>query len=105
MVGGEALLRFLICLALAIAGIGYAGWYGLALGIAPICAVLISLRGQHGHGDGWPGRPLVRALGRARRLLIGSVLAMVLVNGGPIAMQLLARRRPAGARRPSSSPW
>jgi O-antigen/teichoic acid export membrane protein len=90
VVGGEALLRFLICLALAIAGIGYAGWYGLALGIAPVCAVLISLRGQHGMVTEGPDAPWSELSGALGALLIGSVLAMVLVNGGPIAMQLLA---------------
>jgi len=90
VVGGEALLRFLICVVLAVASVGYAGWYGLALGIAPVCAVLISLRGQHGmvtEGPDAPWSELSTALGA---LLAGSVLAMVLVNGGPIAMQILA---------------
>ncbi|HEX2382506.1 MAG TPA: hypothetical protein VHI95_07725 [Acidimicrobiales bacterium] len=90
VVGGEALLRFLICVLLAMASVTYAGWYGLALGIAPICAVLFSLRGQHGMVTDGPDAPwseLSTALGA---LLAGSVLAMLLVNGGPIAMQILA---------------
>ena len=73
-----------------LAGVKYAGWYGLALGITPALAVLISLRGQHGvvtEGPDAPWSELSSALGA---LLAGSVLAMVLVNGGPIAMKILA---------------
>jgi len=90
VVAGEALLRFLLCVALALAGVTYAGWYGLALGITPALAVLIALRGQHGIATEGPDAPwseLSTALGA---LLAGSVLAMVLVNGGPIAMKILA---------------
>ncbi len=90
VVGGEALVRFVICVVLALAAVGYAGWYGLALGIAPVCAVLFSLRGQHGmvtEGPDAPWSELSTALGA---LLVGSVLAMLLVNGGPIAVQILA---------------
>ena len=83
VVGGEALLRFAICVVLALAAVEYAGWYGLALGIAPVCAVLFSLRGQHGMVTDGPDAPwseLSTALGA---LLVGSVLAMLLVNGSP----------------------
>lgn len=90
VVGGEALLRFLICLVLALASVSYAGWYGLALGIAPVCAVLISLRRQHGMVTEGPDAPWSELSGALGALLVGSVLAMVLVNGGPIAMQILA---------------
>jgi O-antigen/teichoic acid export membrane protein len=90
VVGGEALLRFIGCVALALVSVGYAGWYGLVLGIAPALAVLLALRGQRGivtEGPDAPWSELSSALGA---LLAGSVLAMVLVNGGPIAMKILA---------------
>jgi O-antigen/teichoic acid export membrane protein len=90
VVGGEALLRFLACVLLAVAGVGYAGWYGLALGVAPVVAVIISMRGQHGMVTEGPDAPWSELSGALGALLIGSVLAMVLVNGGPIAMQILA---------------
>ncbi|MEY2454877.1 MAG: hypothetical protein QOD92_4451 [Acidimicrobiaceae bacterium] len=90
VIGAEGLVRFLICAGLAVAGVTYAGWYGLALGIAPLVAVALSVRGQHDlitEGPDAPWSELSSALGA---LLAGSVLAMALVNGGPIAMKLLA---------------
>lgn len=92
VIGSEGLVRFLICAGLAIGGVTYAGWYGLALGIAPLVAVVLSLRGQRGlvtEGPDAPWSELSSALGA---LLAGSVLAMALVNGGPIAMKLLAAK-------------
>src|SRR3954462_701999 len=46
VIGGEGLGRLLGCAGLGIAGVTYAGWYGLALGIAPLVAVVAALRGQ-----------------------------------------------------------
>ena len=92
VIGSEGLVRFLICAGLAIAGVTYAGWYGLALGIAPLVAVALSFRGQRDlitEGPDAPWSELSSALGA---LLVGSVLAMALVNGGPIAMKLLAAK-------------
>jgi O-antigen/teichoic acid export membrane protein len=92
VIGAEGLVRFFICAGLAIAGVTYAGWYGLALGIAPLVAVMLSLRGQRGlvsEGPDAPWSELSSALGA---LLVGSVLAMALVNGGPIAMKILAAK-------------
>ena len=92
VIGAEGLVRFLICAGLAVAGVTYAGWYGLALGIAPLVAVVLSLRGQRGlvsEGPDAPWSELSSALGA---LLVGSVLAMALVNGGPIAMKILAAK-------------
>lgn len=90
VIGGEGLVRFLVCAGLAVFGVTYAGWYGMALGIAPLVAVLVALKGQRGlitEGPDAPYSELSSALGA---LLAGSVLAMVLVNGGPIAMKILA---------------
>jgi O-antigen/teichoic acid export membrane protein len=81
-----------VCAGLAIGGVTYAGWYGLALGIAPLVAVAVSIRGQHGlvtEGPDAPWSELSTALGA---LLAGSVLAMALVNAGPIAMKILAEK-------------
>jgi O-antigen/teichoic acid export membrane protein len=90
VIGSEGLVRFLVCAGLAVAGVSYAGWYGLALGIAPLVAVALSLRGERelvSEGPDAPWSEISSALGA---LLVGSVLAMALVNGGPIAMKILA---------------
>ena len=90
VIGGEGVIRFLICVVLALASVSYAGWYGLALGIAPLCAVLVSLRGQRGVVTPGPDAPWSELSSSLGALLAGSVLAMVLVNGGMIAVALLA---------------
>jgi len=97
VIGGEGLVRFLVCAGLAIAGVGYAGWYGLALGIAPLAAVALSLRGQHELVTPGPDAPWAELSSALGALLAGSVLSMVLVNGGPIAMKILATDEQADA--------
>jgi O-antigen/teichoic acid export membrane protein len=89
-IGGEGGVRMLVCVVLAIVGVSTAGPYGLAVGIAPILAVAISLRGQHDllpPGPDAPWDELSSALGW---LLLGSVLAQGLVNAGPLAVKVLA---------------
>lgn len=90
VIGSEGLVRFLVCAVLALFGVGYAGWYGLALGIAPLAAVALSIRGQHGLVTDGPDAPWSELSSALGALLAGSVLAMALVNGGPIAMKILA---------------
>ena len=92
VIGGEGLVRFLICAGLAVGGVTYAGWYGLALGIAPLVAVLVSFRGQHDLVTDGPDAPWSELSSALGALLVGSVLAMALVNGGPIAMKILAKK-------------
>lgn len=93
----EGVIRLVACLALAVAGVTDAGPYGLVLGVAPFIAVALALRGQHQLARPGPQAPwseLTTALGW---LLAGSVLAQVLVNGGPLAVKLLARPDEAAA--------
>jgi O-antigen/teichoic acid export membrane protein len=90
VIGAEGAIRFLACVLLAIVGVKAVGPYGLALGLAPLLAVLVALRGQHnlvvpGPEADWA--ELSTALGA---LLAGSVLAQGLVFGGPLAVKLLA---------------
>lgn len=89
-IGAEGGLRMLACVVLAAVGVSTAGPYGLAVGIAPILAVAIALRGQHDllpPGPDAPWDELSSALGW---LLLGSVLAQGLVNAGPLAVKVLA---------------
>jgi len=88
--GGEATIRLAICIGCAVAGFATAGPYGLALGIAPLLAVVPALWRAHGlvtPGPDVPWRELSVALGS---LLAASVLAQVLINAGPLLVQLLA---------------
>ncbi|MGH9136526.1 MAG: hypothetical protein ACRD0G_05685 [Acidimicrobiales bacterium] len=88
--GGDGIFRLLGALVLVIVGVETAGWFGLALGIAPILAVTVAMSRQRGllsPGPEAPWRELTTALAA---LLAGSILSFTLVNGGPIAVQLLA---------------
>jgi O-antigen/teichoic acid export membrane protein len=88
----ESVLRLAVCVTLAIAGVTVAGWYGLAIGAALIASVVLTAGLGRGlvTGPGPPAewRDLSGALGF---LLAASVLSQVLVNAGPVAVQLLAR--------------
>lgn len=91
LVSVEGLLRFLAAVVLAVVGLRTAGGYGLVVGLAPVAGVLVTLavvRPQLGSA-GPPMRwsQLTEALGF---LLIGSVVAQLLINAGPLAVKLLA---------------
>ena len=89
-IGGESVVRLIICVGLAVIGVDSAGWYGLAIGIAPAFAVLIvasaALEGAHEPGPPAPWNELTPSLGA---LLAGSVFSMSLMNAAMIAAQLL----------------
>ena len=90
-IGGESVIRLLICIALAIVGIDTAGWYGLAIGIAPVLAVMLiasqALEGAHEPGPPAPWNELTPSLGA---LLAASVFSMSLMNAALIAAKLLS---------------
>ncbi len=96
-IGGEGAFRFLGCLGLALAGVSTAGAYGLALGLAPLLAVAVAMRGQRGiitDGPDAPWSELSRAMGW---LLVGSVLAQGLVNVPVLAVRVLATAEESAA--------
>lgn len=107
-IGGEGVFRVLGCILVAVLGVTTAGWYGVAVGVAPIAAVVVSLIGQRGIFRPTPpdgagiadatvdpapprsGRSPVRELsGALAALFVGSLLAQGLVNAGPLAVELL----------------
>jgi O-antigen/teichoic acid export membrane protein len=90
LLGSEGLLRMLLCLALTVIGATIAGWFGFAMVMASFMAIGLALAGRRGLL--LPGSPaswgeLSRALGY---LLVSSVLSLLLLNGGTVAVQLLA---------------
>jgi O-antigen/teichoic acid export membrane protein len=90
-IGAESTFRLAICILLAVAGVKTAGGYGLALGIAPVLAVLLIARKAtpyiHEPGPPAPWSELSTSIGA---LLMGSVLAQGLANAGIIAAKVLA---------------
>ncbi|MGH9185785.1 MAG: lipopolysaccharide biosynthesis protein [Acidimicrobiales bacterium] len=90
LLGAEGVARLAACIVLLAVGASSAGPYGLAVGFAPFVGVAVAMRGQRdltGPGPDAPVSELSTALGW---LLLGSVMAQCLMNGGPIAAQLLA---------------
>lgn len=88
--GAEGFIRFLGCALLALVGAETVGWYGIALGIAPLIAVPIALRTQKpdlapGPESAWS--EVSRALGN---LLLASLCAYTIMNIGPVVVQVLA---------------
>jgi O-antigen/teichoic acid export membrane protein len=90
VMGADGLVRILLCLVLAVAGVKAVGWYGFAVAVAPLLGVLAvgwkrELRTEPGPEATW--QEVTPNLGW---LLLGSVMAAGLVNAGPIATSLLA---------------
>jgi O-antigen/teichoic acid export membrane protein len=92
LLGGEAVARVVGAAVLALVGVAAAGPYGLVVGIAPFVGIAVALgrpADRHGLAPAGPPAPwheLSRALGW---LLAASLLAQVLVNAGPVLVQLL----------------
>ncbi len=97
--GSEATFRLGICVLCVVIGVKTAGPYGLALGVAPFLALVPALWRERGLVEPGPEvswHDLTLALGA---LLAGSVMAQVLINAGPLLVQLLAtpdEKRAAG---------
>jgi O-antigen/teichoic acid export membrane protein len=90
VMGSDGVVRIILCVLLAIAGISATGPYGFAVALAPVVGV----------GFVYSRRALVTEPGPAASwgevtpnlgwLLLGSVFAAALLNAGPIATTLLA---------------
>lgn len=88
--GTENTLRVALSIVLALVGVRVAGPYGVVLGITPMLAVWLALRGEHElvtEGPEAPWDELTAALGS---LLAASVFAAFLVNAGTLAVTVLA---------------
>lgn len=88
--GVDGVARVVLAAGLAIAGVAVAGPYGAVLAVAPFLGVAAGLVGQHGLLEPGPEarwQELTRALGW---LLAGTVSLALIVQGGTIAVDLLA---------------
>lgn len=88
--GTEGATRVVLAVVLAAAGVAVAGAYGLIAAVAPFVGVVAGLWGQHGLLE--PGPPaewseLTKALGW---LLAGTASLALIVQGGTIAVDVLA---------------
>lgn len=90
VMASDGVVRIVLCLALAVAGVTAVGPYGMAIAFAPLPGVLwVAARGQLRTDDGPPAawNEVTQNLGW---LLAGSVFAAGLVNAGPLAATVLA---------------
>jgi len=87
--GADGLIRLAICVALSSAGVDSAGPYGVAVGLAPILAAIIAVGPQRGLVEAGPPASWREVTGALAALLLGSLLSFTLVNGGPLAVDLL----------------
>ena len=88
--GGEAVLRLVICLVLLAIGVRTAGPIGLALGAAPLVVAVPALWWRRDRSLAEPEvawRDLAAGLGK---LLGAAVLAQTLINASPVLLQILA---------------
>lgn len=86
----EGVLRIAIGVAFLVIGVSTAGPYGLTVGIVPFVAVAVALSRQRNLvTEGPPSRTgeITASLGA---LLSGSLLTALLLNAGPLAIELLA---------------
>lgn len=88
-IAADGIVRLVICIALAVAGVDSPGPYGIAVGLAPIIAVVLAMAGQRGLVVDGPPAPWREVSGALLALLLGSIFSFTLVNGGPIAVNLL----------------
>lgn len=88
--GAEGLIRFFGCALLVLIGVRSVGWYGVALGIAPIFAVLVALRVQRPVLEPGPEAAWGEVTSALGFLLLASLSAYTIMNIGPAVVQVLA---------------
>jgi O-antigen/teichoic acid export membrane protein len=89
LLGVDGLLRVAAAVALTVGGVKSVAAWGLAVALPPGFAVLIALRGQRGLLTPGPTAEWSEITPNLGWLVAGSVLAAVLVNGGPVMAGLL----------------
>ena len=90
LVGAEGSIRMLLAVGLAVAGLRLAGVYGLTLFISSLLALGVAFRGQRRLAEPGPAAPWAEVTTSLGWLLVGSLLAQLLINVGPLAVKALA---------------
>jgi len=90
ILGGDGVVRIVVCVVMAAVGITAAGAYGFLVALAPLVGLsIVSLRRQLATEDG-PLATWAEVTPNLGWLLLGSVSAAALLNAGPLATELLA---------------
>lgn len=90
VMGGDGVVRIVLCLLLAGLGVSAVGWYGLAVAVAPLLGVAAVASRRQLVTDPGPPAAWSEVTPNLGWLLLGSLMAASLVNAGPIATSLLA---------------
>jgi O-antigen/teichoic acid export membrane protein len=90
LLGADGALRVAGCVVLAVAGVEVVGWYGLLVGLPPLIAAALAVRGRRDLLTPGPPAAWSELTPNLGWLLAGSFLAASLVNAGPLAAKLLA---------------
>ena len=90
IMGGDGVARIILCVALAVIGIQRAGYFGLAIAIAPLFALFYVWRIGDLRNDSGPPATWAEVTPNLGWLLIGAICAAALLNAGPLAATILA---------------
>jgi O-antigen/teichoic acid export membrane protein len=88
--GTEGALRVAIGVGFLVAGVATAGPYGLTVGIVPFVAVAVALSRQRGLMTPGPAARTGELTASLGALLAGALLTALLLNAGPLAVEILA---------------
>jgi O-antigen/teichoic acid export membrane protein len=89
LMASEGVVRMVLAVGLAVAGVNVVGPYGVLVGLPAVVAVLLSMRGQRNVVQPGPEASWNELTPNLGWLLAGSVFAAALLNAGPIAASVL----------------
>jgi O-antigen/teichoic acid export membrane protein len=90
VMGSDGVVRIILCVVLAVAGVTAAGPYGFAVALAPLFGIVFVYSRGALETDPGPEASWGEVTPNLGWLLLGSVFAAALLNAGPIATTLLA---------------
>jgi O-antigen/teichoic acid export membrane protein len=93
----DGLSRVVMVAALFTAGITAVGFYGMAMALSAFVGVGLALAGQHGLMEPGPEAPWSEITPKLGWLLLGTGMLSLVVQGGTIAVEMLAPPEQAGA--------
>lgn len=90
VLGADGLMRVLFCAALAVIGVKAVGAYGIGVAVAPLIGVGYVAWRRELRTDPGPEASWSEITPNLGWLLVGSIMAALLVNAGPLAVAVLA---------------
>jgi O-antigen/teichoic acid export membrane protein len=91
ILGAEGIIRLVPLLVLAALGVDNLVWYGLALAVPPVIAVLVAMRGQHGLMTPGPDAEWSELSTNLTLLFLGSLTAQALSYSAALGGIILAK--------------